>query len=81
MQRRDRRTKAPHHIRGRMIVARAAPVSGPRLAQEIDALEKHAREDDRELGRFKAVRSELSRTPERVPRRSTAIPGHCRAPV
>ena len=32
-----------------------------RLAQEIDALEKQAREDDRELGRFRAVRSELSR--------------------
>ena len=32
-----------------------------RLAEEIDALEKHAREDDRELGRFRAVRSELSR--------------------
>lgn len=32
-----------------------------RLAQEIDALEKHAREDDAELRRFRAVRSELSR--------------------
>ena len=26
-----------------------------RLAQEIDALEKHAREDDPELGRFRAA--------------------------
>ena len=32
-----------------------------RLAQEIDALEKHASENDAELRRFRAVRSELSR--------------------